>query len=250
MSARATEDKQHSMICRRVYCPELTTGELTLSPEESHHAVTVLRSKVGDELELFDGKGNVADASINKVTRRHVTVTADRIEERPADSSIRLTLAVAMPKAQRQAFLVEKCTELGVSAIWPLICERSVAIPKPSAVEKWTRRVIEAAKQSKRCWLPTISLPIAFSAVVEKRADFDAVGLLNPAEQSVTLREFVQKSARAQSMLLLVGPEGGWTNEELDQTDDAGISLLRLGRTILRTETAAVAACATTIAFD
>lgn len=228
----------------RLYCPDLSEGANILSPEESHHAAKVLRLCVGGEVVLFDGAGGEAGGVITRVDRRRIDVETESITRRPFELSCKLTLGVAMSKAHRQAYLVEKCTELGVASIWPIITERGTSRPDASAVTRWSRRAIEAAKQSGRAWLPAIQPPMSLSECLTRVGEFDVACVTHPDETATPFLEVLDKHKGVKSMLALIGPEGGWSDEEQRQAAEAGAVPTKLGPTILRTETAAVAVCA------
>lgn len=232
------------MRSHRLFCLDLTQPTLALSPEESHHAITALRLSVGDAVVLFDGAGTEANGLITRVTRKRVDVEVNSVEQVPFELTCRLTLGVAMGRSHRQAYLVEKCTELGVAAIWPLIAERSTARPSASAVTRWTRRAIEAAKQSRRAWVPVIEAPATVAAGIARAADFDVKAMADVGASATPFPTLLARNRNAISMLILIGPEGGWSDAERHQAAAAGMLETGLGPTILRSETAAVAACA------
>lgn len=254
---------------------------MVLSAEESHHAVAVLRAKPGQEVVLFDGAGREAVAWIVGIDRRLVRVDVRQPVQHPFELSSRITLAVAMTRPHRHAYLIEKCTELGVAAIWPIIAERSVgkgdpqaSVPAPvgnprrlkskarparkrrtrmslpagvslsAGVDKWSRRAIEAAKQSGRSWVPTIATPQEFLESTDRIGEFDAASLTHPDPTLMPFDRFLASGPAGRSVLVWVGPEGGWSRAEHDRAVDAGAVLTTLGPTVLRTETAAVAVCA------
>lgn len=228
----------------RLYCPALTTGVVSLSPEESHHAASVLRLAQGDRVVLFDGAGFEAEGEVESADRRQLRVSTKRIEQFPFDAPVRTTLAVALPKANRQAFLVEKCTELGVAAVWPLICDHAVVKAGVGGVERLRRRAIEAAKQCGRKWLPDIRPAMSFAACCQSWSEFDCVGMAHPGADDGGLCTLLRASPRPTRVLVMIGPEGGWSAAELDSAREGKAQLIGLGPTILRTETAALAACA------
>ena len=228
----------------RLYCPALKPGVVRLPEEESHHAIAALRIRPDDDVELFDGQGGCAIARVVRVERQRLDVEVAGIVQRPFELPFRLTLAVAMPKTHRQGYLIEKCTELGVEAIWPIIAERSVTKPSATAQAKWTRRAIEAAKQSRRVFVPRIEAPQPFDQSVARVSEFDASALTDADDAASPLPSFLATLGHPCSVLAWVGPEGGWTDAERRQAVSAGATLTRLGPTVLRTETAAVAVCA------
>ncbi len=258
----------------RFYCPTLIAGVNELPPEEAHHAVHVMRCRSGESIELFDGKGQVASGIIEQVSKRKVTVRIEALQSVPFDLRHRLTLAVAMSKAHRQGYLVEKCTELGVAAIWPIIAAHSVTRPGEAAVEKWSRRAIEAAKQSDRAWVPDIAPVGSFAHALGRASEFSIGLICDLADDAVPIQYVLEKPATGgvsggtekrsimapgsirlepgprrqstmeNSIIAFVGPEGGWTDDERQAARSAGLTSVSLSPTILRAETAAVAICA------
>ncbi len=228
----------------RLFCSEIVEGLVILSAEESHHAISVLRLKPGEEVVLFNGAGRQAIAIVRSVRRRRLEAAVTAITDHPFDLPRKLTLAVAMPKAARQAYLIEKCTELGVSAIWPIATERSVAKPKAGAIERWRRRAVEASKQSRRLWVPTIETPQGFPESIERIPEFDATAIAELEPPGEGLTHLLGRLPDDASLLVWVGPEGGWSHAEREAGISAGAVPVNLGPTVLRTETAAIAVCA------
>jgi 16S rRNA (uracil1498-N3)-methyltransferase len=232
------------MSKNRLHYPDLSLGGNALTGRELHHAVASLRLEAGAKVILFDGAGREGVGRVVRINRRELVVEVADIEQYPFDVPRRVTIAVAMPKAHRQGYLVEKCTELGVAAIWPITTERSVTKPRAAAVERWSQRAVEAAKQAGRRWIPTIEAPMTFAAAAERVGEFDAAALTDAASPSGSLTGFLSGLPASGPVLVWVGPEGGWTDAERDRVRSAGVKAVRLGPTVLRTETAAVAVCA------
>lgn len=193
---------------------------------------------------LFDGKGGEATGTIVRAHRRAMQVQADPMTHHPFELTRKITLAVAFPKAHRQGVLIEKCTELGVASICPIITQRSVVKPTTSSIDKWTRRAIEAAKQSQRTWVPQIESPLTFEQCLLRTAQFEATLMLDIDSSLPTLHSQLLACKVDSSILIFVGPEGGWTQEEREQAIHAGAVCSSIAPTVLRTETAAIAACA------
>jgi 16S rRNA (uracil1498-N3)-methyltransferase len=145
-----------------------------------------------------------------------------------------------MPKGPRQDTLVEKCTELGVAEVWPMLCDRSVVKPETGRLARWRRTAIEASKQSGRAWLPEIQPVQQFTDVL---ALFDRYEATLIAHLNVSAGDAVSPPD-CSTVLVLVGPEGGFCAEEYADALAHGAAHLDLGGTILRTETAAIAAVA------
>lgn len=225
-------------VTRRVFVPSLAPGVATLAPDAAHHLRDVLRAEVNDVVELFDAAGKSARATLVRVDRDAVEARVESIVDAPAGRSI--VVASAVPKADRADWLVEKLCELGVTRWVPLRTARSVVHPEGKKTERWERIAIEAAKQSKRSGVMTIA-PLTPLAELLKTLD--------PATTAVlSTRQAKPLAASPGVATLLVGPEGGWTDEELATFSDRGIASATLGTTILRIETAAVVGAGIAIA--
>lgn len=220
--------------------PLTAPGEFVLSREESHHAAAVLRLREGDAVVLFDGRGGFADAVIAAVRKGSVVTRAGEPGVEPPFFP-ELTVAAAIPKGKRWQALVEKCVELGADCIAPVLFARSVAKGEGDA-SKWRRWCVEAAKQSRRCRLPEVEEPVPLSVVLERAVGEGSVLLLaDPGGDPGDLRETL---ASARRVTVLIGPEGGLSDDETALCLARGAKPLRLGPFILRIETAAMAACA------
>jgi 16S rRNA (uracil1498-N3)-methyltransferase len=216
----------------------ITGSEATLVGQEAHHLLHVMRAKPGDQVTLFDGGGAEFPARVESLTRQQVRLTIlDRVE-RDRELAAPITLGVSLPKGDRQKWLVEKATELGVARLVPLETTRGVAQPVAGALDRLRRAVIEASKQCGRNRLLEIAEPEGWSQFVKG----PPTGALKLAAHP--------GGARAGSMLgaertgnpvwLAVGPEGGFTDDEIALACSAGWQALDLGGRILRVETAAI----------
>lgn len=268
---RGSIDKRQSALDNlpmRLYCPHLRAGDIELPVEEAHHAVVSLRAGVGTPVTLFDGQGREAQASLTGISKRHITAQVGEIRTRPFDCTYRLTIAIALGKAHRQSYVVEKCTELGVDQIWPMITQRSVTKPGEAAVEKWSRRAIEAAKQSGRAYVPAIAPTRAFRDVLKNLGEFAGTAIADllgnrladgpldkadAADQStispgsvepVSFLHWLRSFPPGARVACLIGPEGGWSEGEREAARTAGLMPVLLAPNVLRTETAAATACA------
>ena len=226
----------------RLYCPALAQGRIEVSTEEARHALASRRLRTGDSVVLFDGAGHEASATITAAGKNDIAFAVGPVQHRPCDLPHRLTIAVAMPKVPRQGFLIEKCTELGASVIRPIIAQRSVVRFKGDPTAKWHRRAIEAAKQSRRAWVPGVARPRAFAEDIKDIAGFDLVMLAHPGGEPIVDR--LRELPDGAKLIAYIGPEGGWSDEERTVAQECGAIEVHLSPTMLRTETAAMAVCA------
>lgn len=234
------------MSAPRFHLHTLATGIVRLSAPETRHASRSRRLSVGDELVLFDGAGREAAGRIVSM-RGAVEVEIAHIVERPRPVPL-LTLALALPKGPRQDVLVEKATELGVGAIQPLVTDRSIASASVHKQEKWRQTTIEAAKQSRQCWLPGL-LPLRpLRDFASGRMPFDRTVVACTSEDlpvaAIPILTLLPELARAGSILAFIGPEGGWTPAEVEHLASIGGQPVSLGPSVLRVETAAIALAA------
>lgn len=219
------------------YCTALpAVGEMAqLQGDEARHASAARRLKSGDVLWLFDGRGGIARASFQAARDRGRELEA-RIEERrqQAPPQPAVHLACALPKGDRAATLIDMATQLGMTSFTPLLCERSVVDPGTGTLERLRRVCIEACKQSRRAHLPAIVAPTQFADVVASR---ETKWIAHPDG------ELLSKLAPSidQPLLILIGPEGGFTDAEVEHALAHGTQRVALGTAILRVETAAVA---------
>jgi 16S rRNA (uracil1498-N3)-methyltransferase len=218
--------------------PPLALGPATLDGPEVHHLIHVFRAKPGLEVTLFDGGGAEFLARVEKVQRMAVQLTVLNREEIDRELPARVTLAVSLPKGDRQRWLIEKATELGAARILPLITERSVAQPTAEAIGRLERAVIEASKQCGRNRLMEIAAPTSWPQLATTSRDKPLQPRLiaHPGGASLAHRQTI-----AESCTIAIGPEGGFTDGEMRLAIDGGWQSVDLGRRVLRVETAAIA---------
>ncbi len=220
----------------RFYCPMIAGSHAELDESESHHALHVVKLNVGDEVELFDGSGASASASVAGVTRKTVTVNVGELRAPGPRQRPRMIVAAAPPRGDRLKSMVEKLTELGVDEFIPLRTVRSVVDPRQSKLEKLRGTVIAAMKQSGRNRLMSIHESTEFSVVLRNASsDQQAVHIAHPGDVTVNK---IRTSGR--DTLLLIGPEGGFTREEVLQATDYKATRIAWADGILRIETATI----------
>jgi 16S rRNA (uracil1498-N3)-methyltransferase len=230
----------------------ITSESVTLDGAEAHHLLHVMRAAVGERVALFDDSGAEFSAVVETLGRSEITQKV--VERRLLDRELPFVLivGVALPKGDRQKWLVEKLTELGVAMLVPLATERGVAQPSDSALERLHRARIEAAKQCGRNRLMKIAKPQAWA---EWTSQISIAGDLPSPDHATTpsrrllahpggspLSQFDLTAPR--STHVTIGPEGGLTDAEVAAARDAGWQAVALGPRALRVETAAVALAA------
>jgi 16S rRNA (uracil1498-N3)-methyltransferase len=226
----------------RYYAPHLSDADsCELDGSEFHHLTRVMRAEPGDQVVLFDGRGNAAECQISGLTKTCASLQILKRHSEPQDASP-VVLATAVPKTDRFRWLVEKATELGVSRLIPLQTARSVVEPGATRLDKMRAAVIEACKQSGRNRLMTIDAVTDWKSFLKDVPDSGALVLADPG--GATLANVCEMKPRDRPVVLLVGPEGGFTEAEVEQAVAAGGRRISLGPRILRTETAAIALAA------
>jgi 16S rRNA (uracil1498-N3)-methyltransferase len=221
--------------------------------DEARHLATVLRAAPGDDVVLFDGRGAEFVGRVGAVSRSEVVV--EGLERRPVDRELNfeLTLGAALPKGDRQRWLVEKLVELGVARFVPLVTRRSVALPVEAALARLRRHVVEASKQCGRNRLMDVAPPQPWSQWLRSPPETDVCRLVGHPGGSEALNAARNAAsagalATAARVFACVGPEGGLTDEEVAQSLAAGWTTVDLGPRVLRIETAALLLVAAALA--
>ncbi|MGA8535154.1 MAG: 16S rRNA (uracil(1498)-N(3))-methyltransferase [Candidatus Tumulicola sp.] len=226
---------------------------VAIAGSDARKIVRVLRLTDGDAIEVVDSAGQLFAASV-AIDGTRVRATLDRTAADDADDAgvPRFDVAQALPKGTKMDFVVEKTTELGANAILPFCSERTIARDAGAArVERWRRLAKTSAQQCGRRAVPVVRdvLP-AFDSLLERFKDYDAVLFPWELAPHAPLRERLPELIRdAHRVLIVVGPEGGFTHDEAEAAQARGASLLWMGPRILRTETAAMALLAIAGAF-
>jgi 16S rRNA (uracil1498-N3)-methyltransferase len=230
------------MTRRRWIADEISGNRAIVSGAHAEHLSRVLRARVGQEFDITTG---------NKVRRGHVTaVTSDRVEFELGDEVStpvlpQVTLALSIFKFDRMEWAIEKCTELGVARIIPVIASRTdarLATAAAKRADRWRRIALQAAEQSRRVSPPEIPQPLKLKDALALPGSTRI--LLSENKPDAMLKDLLQSHRRDSDVVLALGPEGGWTNDELKLFQEASWLSASLGSTILRAETAAIAALA------
>jgi 16S rRNA (uracil1498-N3)-methyltransferase len=245
------------MTRRRFYAPPGAFAEggagVVLSEGESRHLRDVLRLRAGDEAYVFDGEGREFACVVADEGRRGGSARLEvrgAAEPQSPESPLELTLALAMLRGENFDFVLKKATELGVARVAPIVTMRVVLRPRDEhdalrRAERWRRLALEAAKQCGRARVPAVEVPANFAAFVGGRRHADAVRVLFAERGGAPLDSLsAAAAARPSAVAALVGPEGGWADEEVGLARTRGWHIVTLGGRTLRAETAAVTVCA------
>lgn len=212
--------------------------------DEAHHAVAVRRLRVGEQVMLTDGAGTSAPGTVSSTGKRVFTVEVAEVNHTDRATPA-ITVVQALPKGDRGELAVEVLTEIGVATIVPWAASRSVALWRGERAAKshakWAATAREAAKQARRSWFPEVTELASTDAVLARLAEADMAVVLH--EKATDFLSGVDVVASG-NIALVVGPEGGISDEELELFTAAGVTPVRLGQEVLRTSTAGVAAVA------
>ncbi len=231
-------------MSKRYYHPApWAARELELDGSEAHHLLHVMRAQMGDEVELFDGVGGVAPATITNLKRKTVSLEIDLSRKIVTEEvQFKIRLATAVPKGDRFRWLVEKATELGVSELIPLNMERSSVTPRESKIDKHRQYIVEACKQSSRNHLMNLQEMQSFTDFCEWISAQNTKCLLGDLNSDFKSLEELQSWVNSPtSLTVVVGPEGGLSDHEFELISQSGMKRWQVGKHILRTETAGLA---------
>lgn len=215
--------------------------ELIFQLEEFHHMIHVIRKKKGDRIRAVDGQGIAYEAEITAVFPLEARAKVLDIRRRVGEPNVDVTLIQSVLKGSRFEWVIEKATELGVRRIIPMLSDRSVANAPPAKMIRWNRLALSAMKQCGRSVKPEIAPPADLDKLVVLGTDCDYRLIAHPAEDSLPLRKVVsipdRKTVKA---ILIVGPEGGFTDAEVSMAKEQGFQAIHLGPRRLRGETAGI----------
>jgi 16S rRNA (uracil1498-N3)-methyltransferase len=231
--------------------PDKIEGDAAvIAGDKAAQISNVLRLGIGDRVRLIDGVGTEYAADISKLDAREVAVRIVSSAVCDADEPIPILVAVCMPKSDKLEWIVQKCTELGAAGF--LVCQSARAVPTPGEervdrrLARWRKIAEEAAEQCGRATIPEINGVVPFLDMAREvcKSDLTLVAC-GAAEQATVCDALASASGPLRSVSVVIGPEGGLTADEIDVLLEQGAAPITLGRTTLRTETAAVAAVAT-----
>lgn len=213
---------------------------LVLDGREAKHACAARRLIEGDELVLFDGLGAVATSQINTIEARGGAVHVQVIEREHHPAVRPVMLAVAPPKGDRLWTMLNMLTQLGMTMFTPLLCRHGVVKPRPAMADRAQRIFLEACKQSRQAFVPVVGEPQSPAQIAQSAAARgERILLAHPS--GAAIHSALCEASPDEPLVLMIGPEGGFTDDEVIEVQSGGGSVVGLGRSTLRVETAAVA---------
>ncbi len=224
-----------------IHPQQLLANQLLLTPQQQHYLLRVLRLRDGDKFIVMDGMGKWWLARLQG-EQGEVLEPLEVKTELP----VAITLMMALPKGNGFDEIVRYCTELGVTSIAPILSDRTLLNPSPQKLERWQRIASEAAEQSERAVVPTILQPVAFNTAIKETTATHRY-ICEARGDYPHLQQVINKTAN--EIIIAIGPEGGWTNQELEIAIASGFQPISLGRRILRAVTAPIVAISLIAAY-
>ena len=250
-------------MMRRLLVENIPREQVVLSGEQHHRVTRVLRLRQGDALRIFDGRGNEYEATVESADRAQATVRVTRAVPPLPEPRVKITLFQSVPRGDAMERVIQKCVEVGVSQIVPVITGRTVARPSEEGAKlaRWRTIALHAVEQSGRAWLVPVADPIDAEAVAARLPSFDLAlvphvsqpaGVCHPEHReespfvdsasASSLRSMLASHGSVASLAIVIGPEGGFSTEEIDGFVAAGARIVSLGPRVLRSETAGLVA--------
>ena len=222
---------------------QIKNRQVIISGSDYRHIVKVLRVKVGHEITLFDESGMEHTAAITEIGKSEVKLAIAESRKVKTESSLSITLLQGVPKGNKMDFIVEKATELGVKTIVPVVTERS-QIRETQKIERWRRVAMESSKQCGRIIQPDIRTLKDFREVIELNYS-DGLLLILDNQCEDNIKDVINNASQSTiNVILFIGPEGGFSEEEIKTAKEKGFIPTGLGPRIFRTETAGIVAIA------
>ena len=225
----------------RFFTNEIQPNTAVVRGDDVKHIAKVLRLRAGDAVQLCDGSGRECDAVIKNIAPDAVTFDTEPWCEAITEPRVKITLFQCLPKAGKMETIIQKCVELGACGFVPVQSERCVVVLKPpyeGRIERWQRVSEEAAKQSRRGVIPKVELPVSLDKL--DFSGFDTVLAAYENERTVSLKTALRSSCGSR-VAIVIGPEGGFSDAEIETLKKKGAIAVSLGTRILRTETAGMA---------
>ena len=209
---------------------------LKLDKKDINHIINVMRLNVNDQIKLINN-GTIYDAIITKIEKNNVLYKIIKKEESKSLKDYKVIIACSIIKEQKMDYLLQKATELGVDEIIPIISERTIVKVKQasSKIDRWNRIIKESVEQSHRVSIPIIKDIISLKEL--SNLEYSIKILCNTNEKSKNIKKVLQDSKKRDTIIIVVGPEGGFTDSEINYLENSGFISTSLGKNILRAET-------------
>lgn len=218
--------------------------EVTIVEDDVHHIVNVMRAKEGEEILVSDGAGVSARARLVSFSAKEVKAQVIEFLAEQSELPIRVTIGQGLPKGEKMEWILQKGTELGAYSFLPFSSERTIvkldAKKEAKKLERWRKIVKEAAEQSHRAVLPQLLAPVSFREALQagEAQGYTKCAIAYEKEGGTTMHQVLENMAEGDTLLVLIGPEGGFSAEEVALAETKGFLSVSLGPRILRTETA------------
>lgn len=246
--------EQGLMSVQRYFIPPEQFGEaaVTIAGDDARHITRVMRGKPGDKVIASDGAGREAVVEISEISPDEVTAVITERLPVTGEPWIKVDIAQSLPKGDKMETVIQKCTEIGAVSFVPFLSERTIVQyddrKEGKRLARWSKISKEAAEQAHRSIVPSIEQPLSWKQLLAAFERYDLVCICYEQERGNQLRDVLQPfaagldRAKAYKVLVAIGPEGGFTEEEVRAAEAAGAEAVGLGARILRTETAGMAA--------
>ncbi|WP_408954870.1 16S rRNA (uracil(1498)-N(3))-methyltransferase [Natroniella sp. ANB-PHB2] len=219
-------------------------GEVTITGQDVRHITRSLRLDSGDKISVADGEGKKYIIELVELTEKSVKGKVHQDFVAKVEPDTKVTLVQGLPKSKKMDLIAQKTTELGVEEIIPVETERSIVKLKPSKAKRrqkrWQKIAKEAAKQSGRAKIPEVKELVGFEEIISLAKEYD-LALIPWEEEEGSLKEVIAGNNKMERVMIVIGPEGGFSKQEVERAKEAGIKPVSLGSRILRTETAGLA---------
>lgn len=231
----------------RFFIPKPFKQEMQITGRDAHHIIDVLRMSPGDRLQVVADDGISFVGEITAINTNAVTVVAREILRETHEPDVQISLLQGLAKGEKMELIIQKAVEIGISDVFPVAMDHSVVVLDNSKAEKktqrWQKIAEAAAKQSKRDVIPAVQEVMTLTKVLQTKK-WDLLLIAYESENRISLKEVLQAHRNAKRIGVIIGPEGGLSNEEVKLAQEEGGIAVSLGRRILRTETAGLVAAA------
>ncbi|WP_442604406.1 16S rRNA (uracil(1498)-N(3))-methyltransferase [Paenibacillus sp. KN14-4R] len=234
---------------QRYFIPkeQFNDDSVTITGDDAHHLVRVMRAEIDDECICSNGEDREARVRIVAIDKGSVTANIVEMLPLAAEAQVKVWIAQSLPKGDKMELVIQKGTEIGAAGFIPFVSDRTVvqydAKKEAKRGERWNKIAKEAAEQAHRNRVPNVESVQSWKNFLNKITDFDAAWICYEREAGLSFRQLVQKSLTSSEqpkVLLVIGPEGGFTEDEITEAEQRGCVSVSLGKRILRTETAAM----------